>query len=154
MYTIECLDSSPESVLQIADFITHNEYLLPDPFSIHVDILSYAEKLNQFGVSFVARNQGKTVGLISGYCNDTTNCWAFVQVVIVSEDCQGIGLGKQLLLKFIEHVRNIFQRGAIFLTVDVCNGKARTFYANLGFQKSFIKVHTNPFKEILEYKLN
>lgn len=154
MYAIECLDSSPESVLQIADFITHNEYLLPDPFSIHIDILSYAEKLNQFGITFVARNQDRIVGLISGYCNDTSNCWAFVQVIIVGEDCQGIGLGKQLLFRFIEYARNIFQRGTIFLTVDVCNDKARAFYANLGFQKSSIKVHTNPFKEILEYQLN
>ncbi len=43
------LPKNEETVKQIADFIIANEYLLPDPYSDHVDVMQYAEKLNSLG---------------------------------------------------------------------------------------------------------
>ncbi|RGK26442.1 GNAT family N-acetyltransferase [Bacteroides intestinalis] len=152
MITIEELTIAEETVSIISDFISCNEFLLPDPFSKHVDIKSYAERLNRLGITFVCKDNEEIAGLISGYMNDVTNKCAYIQVIIVAEQLQGKGIGTCLIKFFIDKAKIMYGNGTVFLTVDKCNEKAFRVYTNIGFTLSNT-IHANEKKMIMEYKL-
>ena len=66
MITVKELEKSEARKLLILNFIKKYEYLLPDPYSKHVDIDEYSSKLNEFGVVFLAQNDGDVIGLVAG----------------------------------------------------------------------------------------
>lgn len=152
MVIIEELIKAEKAISIINDFISCNEYLLPDPFSAHVDIRQYAEKLNRLGTTFIAKDNEEVVGLLSGYINDFGNKCAYMQIGIVSKRLQGKGIGTQLFRTFIEKTKDVYGGGTVFLTVDKCNVNAFRLYTNMGFIVSN-KAHLNENKMIMEYKL-
>lgn len=144
------LDATPISSKLICEFLSKNEYLLPDPFSLHVDITEYAKKLNQNGRTFVCIDEGNIMGLVSGYINDIVNKEAYLQIILVAEKGQGKRIGSQLIDTFISESKNAFTHGKVFLTVDNTNQKANSIYYHKGFRKSE-RIHAKPYKTILEY---
>ena len=147
---IQELSKSQCSQCLIKDFIKSYEYLLPDPFSLHVDLDEYAKKLNDLGVTYVLNQDNKIVGLVSGYINDFTTKEAYMQILIVAKDAQGCGNGSKLIKAFVNHAKMKFATGKVFLTVDKENVKAASVYLHLGFMKSD-RVHANCKKQILVY---
>lgn len=141
-----------KSVSAIYNFISRNEYLLPDPFSKHVNLIQYAEKLSSLGTTFVCKKNEEIVGLLSGYINDVEHKKAYVQISIVSKQIQGKGIGTRLYMSFIDKARNVFKSGVVFVTVDKCNDNAIRLYRHIGFTPS-ATIHANEQKLIMEYKL-
>lgn len=134
----------------IRDFITEFEYLLPDPFSLHVNLSDYSEKLNTLGETFVVTENNKVVGLVCGYINDLNAKQAYMQILIVSKEAQGKGYASMLIKEFIGYAKFKFTNGQVFLTVDKVNDKAENIYKHLGFVQSD-RVHVNKEKRIMVY---
>ena len=64
------LDTSEGSRNLITEFLTNNEYLLPDRLSGHVKICQYSEKLNRLGSTFVCKINENVCGMVTGYINE------------------------------------------------------------------------------------
>ena len=79
MLKIYLLPKSLESENILCNFFMMNEYLLPDPISVHVDIPCYAKKLIEFGENFIATFDGEIAGVICGYANDSCTKRAHIQ---------------------------------------------------------------------------
>lgn len=150
MVTIKELEKSTDRQLLISDFIKKYEYLLPDPYSIHVDIDEYSRKLNEHGVVFLAQNDGEVIGLICGYINDFNTYNAYLQIIIVRQTSQNLGCGSALIRAFIEKAVNEYKEGTVFLNVDKSNRHAYEVYKHIGFVESE-RVHPNPLKQIMQY---
>ena len=150
MITIKELEKSNARKLLISDFIKKYEHLLPDPYSLHVNIDEYSSKLNEFGVAFVAQNDEEIIGLISGYINDYVTCNAYLQIIIVRQISQNSGCGSALIRAFIGKAVSEYKCGNVFLNVDKSNTHAYEVYKHLGFIESK-RVHPNPLKQIMQY---
>ncbi|MCI6360374.1 MAG: ATP-grasp domain-containing protein [Eubacterium coprostanoligenes] len=95
----------------------------------NINIRSYANKLASNGVAFIALDNEKIVGIISGYVNCDN---AYVSIFIVKEGYRGKSIGKHLL--------NYFQNKAtqndvqiLKLEVRKINTNAIGFYNHFGF---------------------
>lgn len=131
------LDKSPASLSKIYYFIKENEFLLPDPFSRHVSLMEYSNKLNSLGETFVIEESGEVKGLVSGYINDFSTKQAYLQILIFSETIQGKKYGSNLISEFINYTYKCFGYDSkVFLTVDKSNEKAHSIYKHLGFMVS------------------
>ena len=143
---VKKLDRSDNSAKIIYKFIKDNEYLLPDPFSKHVDLILYSKKLNSLGETFIYMDKEKVRGLVSGYINQKEKKEAYLQIIIVSKIVQGNHVGSSLINAFVQYAREQFGNGTVFLTVDACNEKAYQVYKHLGFVDSSQK-HIIPSKK-------
>lgn len=138
------------ALLLISNYIKDNKYLLPDPYSKHVDIDEYSSILNKFGVVFVALNEGEILGLICGYINDYISHNAYVQILIIRQSSQNYGCGSALLRAFICKAIKEDKNGNVFLSVDKSNIHAYEVYKHVGFVESE-RVHPNPLKQIMKF---
>jgi len=150
MGTLQLTGNSETSQEIILHFLEDNEHLLPDPLSKHISLNDYSEKLNRFGVTFVFQEDGQVLGIVSGYINDYSTKEAFLQVIIVSANVQGHGIGKSLIDSFVLCAKERFTSGKVFLTVDKSNTNAYRIYTEYGFMNSQ-KVHPNSQKQIMEF---
>ena len=126
------LQKNKETAQQIAVFIKENEYLLPEPYSDHVDVEQYAQKLNSLGEGWGVIKDGKLVAFCGGYINDFTTRKAYLQLLLVSEKWHKRGLGTSLIKMFYDYAQNLgFQQ--IQLTVANRNVKALKLYNKNGF---------------------
>lgn len=131
------LPHSKESEAKICAFIKDNEYLLPDPFSFHVDLNEYSKKLNNLGETFAAVQNEKICGFVSGYINDFENKEAYLQILIVAQEFQKKKIGSNLVREFIAETKKILGKTSkVYLVVDSENQKAKAVYRHLGFVKS------------------
>ncbi len=136
------LPKSKEVAKQIAVFIKENEYLLPDPFSNHVDVEQYSQKLNSLGEGWGVIKNEKLVAFCGGYINDFITRKAYLQLLLVSEKYQGLGLGSSLITAFYEYAKKMnFKQ--IQLTVDTENEKALYLYHKKDFIESTKKNPNN-----------
>ena len=150
MITVKELEKSEARNLLISNFIKKYEYLLPDPYSKHVDIDEYSSKLNEFGVVFLAQNDGDVIGLVSGYINDYKTCSAYLQIIIVRQMSQKSGCGSALIRAFIGKAKSEYKSGNVYLNVDKSNTHAYEVYKHIGFIESE-RLHPNPLKQIMQY---
>jgi len=147
------LDRSNESTNTIYKFINENECLLPDPFSSHVDLFQYSEKLGTKAETFISLDNGNVQGLVSGYINDFNKKEAYLQILIVKKEYQGKKVGGKLIRSFLAETMQILGKGAVvYLTVDVLNENAINFYNHVGFSRSERK-HSNINKMILSCRV-
>lgn len=140
-----------ETAKQIADFIRLNEYLLPDPYSDHVDVEQYAKKLNSLGECWAIIKNDEIVAFCGGYINDLSTKKAFLQLLLVSEQWHGSGFGKTLIKTFCDYAEKLgFSK--VQLTVAKRNKKALQLYKKIGFVNS-IEEHPDNLKQymILNY---
>lgn len=145
------LTKSDETCKSVATFIEQNEYLLPDPFSKHVNLIEYAKKLLEKGEVFVAKEGEELKGICAGYINDYVSFYSFIQIYIVAKDSQGKHFGTKLMSAFLDcaQQRNMEK---VFLTVDNKNKAAFDKYQHFGFIKAK-KELPNKEKTQLVYQL-
>ncbi len=145
------LPKNKEVAEQLAIFIRENEYLLPDPYSDHVDVEQYAQKLNSLGEGWGVIKDGKLVAFCGGYINDFTTQKAYLQLLLVSEKLQKQGFATSLLRCFYNYAQNLgFQQ--IQLTVAKRNAKALSLYIKNGFIAS--EGHPDKLKQYMIMKIN
>jgi GNAT superfamily N-acetyltransferase len=125
-----------DDVACVATFIQANEYLLPDPYSLHTDLREYARKLCSLGECWGLWDGTRMVGFCGGYINGGgVGRRAYLQLLLVTQSHWGSGAGKLLVSAFRDYA--LAQKFAdIQLTVDEENQRARTFYAKMGFENS------------------
>lgn len=153
MLHLEILDKSDKTKCLIRDFLIKNEHLLPDPLSIHVNLDDYATKLCTLGINIACIKNDSVLGIACGYINDYKNKNAFLQVLIISEEIQGLGFGSKLVREFIATAKTFYRKnGKVYLTVDKSNKKAIVIYKHIGFKESKI-IHKKDNKQIMEYEL-
>ncbi len=146
------LPKNKEMAEQLAIFIRENEYLLPDPYSDHVDVEQYAQKLNSLGEGWGVIKDGKLVAFCGGYINDLTTQKAYLQLLLVSEKWHKRGLGTLLIKTFYNYAQNLcFQQ--IQLTVAKRNAKALSLYIKNGFIVSE-EEHPDKLKQYMILKIN
>ncbi len=146
------LPKNKEMAEQLAIFIRENEYLLPDPYSDHVDVEQYAQKLNSLGEGWGVIKDEKLVAFCGGYINDFTTQKAYLQLLLVAEKWQTRGLGTALIKTFYNYAQNLgFQQ--IQLTVAKRNAKALSLYIKNGFIASE-EVHPDKLKQYMILKIN
>ncbi|MBQ4477168.1 MAG: GNAT family N-acetyltransferase [Bacteroidales bacterium] len=147
------LPKNKEIAAQLAIFIRENEYLLPDPYSDHVDVEQYAQKLNSLGEGWGVIKDGKLVAFCGGYINDFTTQKAYLQLLLVAEKWHKRGLATSLIKMFYSYAQNLgFQQ--IQLTVAKRNAKALSLYIKNGFIASYEEHPDKLIKQYMILKIN
>jgi len=146
------LSKNEETAKQIADFIRANEYLLPDPYSDHVNVEQYAQKLNSLGECWAVIKNDEIVAFCGGYINDLSTKKAFLQLLLVSKKWHRNGFGKSLIKAFCNYAEALgFIE--IQLTVAKRNEKAFQLYKEIGFVNSK-EEHPDNLKQYMILKIN
>ena len=95
---------------------------------------AYADDPN---IGLYDRDFGNITGAYAELCKDLIRPeWAELRLLIVSEDCKGMGLGKMLLRKAAEILREYKLDGLFFYTDTDCNFG---FYDHLGAKRAGYK---------------
>ena len=97
-----------------------------------VNITEYCKKIYKKAVRFEAWSGDKLIGLVAVYCNDITQCKAYVTSVSVLNEWQGKGVASQLMSRCIEHVKELSMY-CISLEVACENAPAIRLYEKCGF---------------------
>lgn len=145
------LINTPRELAILSAFVRQNEYLLPDPLSLYVDIGAYCSKLLELGRVFVAEENQEICGVMMGYINDFIGHIAHMQVLIVNECYQGRGLGEKLVRRFLAESKKAGMKEVV-LVCDASNEKAGALYRKIGFSLSPV-IHPNGAKRFLVYKI-
>ena len=97
------------------------------------DINEYVQKLLTNATIIPYIEEGKILGFISYYSNDLHKKNAFLTLIAIHPDFQGIGLGKKLLFFSISDLK---QKGFKNYHLEVLknNGKAIELYKKCGFK--------------------
>lgn len=135
----------------LKDVITENDDLFPDPFSKHVDISLYVDKLFNFGEILVAVENDNIVGVACAYMNNMELKTFFLQMIFVDRFHQHKGIARLLLEKLFEISK---EHGMHYgrLTVDRSNVNAQKLYEKMGFFDSK-EIHENPNKKYMDVNL-
>jgi glycosyltransferase involved in cell wall biosynthesis/ribosomal protein S18 acetylase RimI-like enzyme len=111
-----------------------DEFYIPR-ISSRTDLEEYSVKLLENGRVFYAVNdEGKYIGLLAVYVNDTASQCAFISTISVLPEYQGSGISDNLMLKAFEVAVENGMR-SISLEVDLSNQRALAFYKKQGFRK-------------------
>lgn len=148
---IQVLPFNEVSQHMLSNFIKRNEHLLPDPLSQHVIIDDYCQKLLSLGIVFVEMDREGIQGVCMGYMNDMKTYTAHIQVLLVASDHHRQGIGKQLILHFLQDSKSHGMK-RVELTCDRCNQKAISFYKGLHFAEAENQ-HSNPTKLLLNLSI-
>lgn len=136
----------------LKQFFRENDFLFPDPFANHIELDTYMDKLIRYGVILIAEEDQKILGISCSYMNDYRNMIAHCQMLLVSKDVHGRGIGRKLTMSTIERARiNGFD--SIEITVDKVNTKAEKLYRSAGYIDSEL-THSNPEKKYMVHYFN
>lgn len=119
---------------EIAAHLVRTDAAFKPALSSRVDIVAYAQKLDDRAVRFEAWLGDELVGLVASYCNQPDGDKAFVTSVSVLPECKGLGIARQLMQQCIEHARGL-GFGQMGLEVDQYSLPAIALYQKLGFNK-------------------
>lgn len=111
-----------------------NERFSP-PLSARVDLGAYARKLALLSDRLEAWHEGRLVGLVAAYLNNSESRQGFVSSVSVCFQAEGRGLASELMRKCIQLAR---EKGCESLGLEVGERDQRTlaFYLKHGFTLS------------------
>lgn len=136
MKQVDHSDSIQALLYEFDDIFPHNKEKVSD-------YAGWAEKLYTFGYVFVEQLDGKNIGLVAFYANDTVNRIGFISLIGIKNDYQKAGLGQCLLQESLSFMK---QAGMVEcrLEVEKNNVNAMRFYQKNGFsmleerERSFI----------------
>lgn len=148
--SIDILRNTEFSKKAVADFFKYNDQLFVDPFSSHVDIEAYVNKLDSMGQIILAYDKVNICGIACAYMNDKNSYIAHLQVLLVGEQFQNKGIGKELLNRLFDLAKEHGMK-KIELTVDNSNVGAIHLYKSFGFEFSQEK-HENLNKSYMILK--
>ena len=136
-------------VKDIANFFIEKDYLFPDPFSNHVRIDSYVDRVLKYGIILVAEENSVIAGIAGMYANDYEKYSGHLQFILVANEFQNKGIGKELIRHVLQTAKtNGMKR--VMLTVDLGNKKAEQLYIKSGFIDSAEK-HDKKEKKYMEF---
>ena len=92
----------------------------------------YAEKLSEFACVYTAKKDDDNVGVLVFYANDMKTKNAYISLIGVKKDYEGMGFGKELLT-FCEQISQKNGMCILKLEVDEDNTRAIRFYEKNGF---------------------
>lgn len=126
-----CMNKSSAAAI-IEHLRACDDYFVPPLSGRLLGIDDYAHKIADKAVRFEAWAGDELVGLVAVYCNFNGGRRAFITNVSVLPECQGRGIASRLIIRCINHVRELdFAR--IELEVDDRNRAAVRLYERHGF---------------------
>ncbi len=97
-----------------------------------VNIGEYSKKISNNATQFISYNDKKLIGLLACYLNDSEGKTAYITILGVLEEYQGLGIASKLLDKLINEAREKkFEK--IRLAVYYKNKKAIDLYKKKGY---------------------
>lgn len=131
----------------LADFFEKNDKDFPDPFSAHVDLGQYAEKLINLAHVVLAVDGRSIAGVAAAYENDLRAKTAHLQYLCVNANYRRGGLAKKLLSKV---QKTAAEQGMekIILSIDKANASAENLYRSQGFS-DYPVLRENPRKKYM-----
>lgn len=107
-------------------------YLQSTPLVSKVDIKNYVNKVHLNATFFVARENGRIIGINIVYFNDLVTKQGYITYIHVDEKYRKQGIGRELLQKSIEYgLQHEFE--SIRLEVRKNNAVAMRLYSQEGF---------------------
>lgn len=122
-----------KSAKEILTYLIRYNYSFIESIESRVGELKiYSQKLFLHGNIYVAEKDGETLGIIIFYSNDKITKTAYITMIVVEDDCKGIGIGSTLLQKCEQVVKEVGMK-KLKLEVDKDNIDAIKFYKTRGF---------------------
>lgn len=145
-YNVKTLSKDDKCTIdKLKLFFIENDKLFFDPFSNHVIISDYMNKLVKYADILYIEEEKKILGMCCAYNNDNKEKQSHLMVMLVSSDNQrkniGFLLGKEMLK--IAKRKNMM---SCVLTVDIGNVAAEQLYRKLRFV-DFNEKNINPKKK-------
>lgn len=124
----------------------HNS--IEEGLCIMIPVNEYVDKIYNYSTIIPYIVRGEFLGFISYYNNDINKCDAFLTMILVSKDAQGMGIGKLLLDISIE---DLTKDGFKTYSLEVLkeNIRAIDLYKKYGFQIFEEKVNSFLMKKLL-----
>ena len=112
----------------VRNLIAGSKELAPDRDSIYWLFSEFFEN-----TSFVCHSEGKLVGFLLGFLNQTKPNQGYVYSIGIAEGHRGNGIGKLLIESFQERIRSL-GADTVYLTTTQENHMALGFYKHMGFE--------------------
>lgn len=126
---------------RIFNFLASVDEEFHPPLSCRVNLEGYSEKLATHAINFFLCDNGRDIGHVAFYCNNSECNSAFISSIAVIPEFHGSGAASHLLQMVLHRCR---ERGigVLRLEVDAENAKAICFYRKHGFRASSNNVMT------------
>jgi len=116
---------------KIVEILTHyDDYFIPK-ISYRKNLIDYAKKLSSNATFILAKNKNSIVGFAAFYFNPAPQA-AYLALIAVDNNFQGLGIGKSLIYKLIEYC-TMHNSAGILLEMRAKNFKLLKFYHSMGF---------------------
>lgn len=130
-YSITKLEKTEENTKSLASYLMKQSSEFAVPLLNKIEPNSYAEKLLSNGYVFCALDQDDNiVGVIGGYANDFCSRIAYESVFVVSSQCRGTTIAKELFIEQKKYCAEIGMKSIDF-TTNRKNTGAVKFYKKM-----------------------
>ena len=113
-------------------FLKNVDKDFPIPLSKKIKIDEYAEKLISTANVIVEKDNGKIIGMVAGYIDNSIEEISYISIVAVQKEYRGKSIAKKLLQKYIDECKEKNLKG-VHLYTHKTNITALTMYKNFGF---------------------
>ena len=113
-------------------FLKNVDKDFPIPLSKKIKIDEYAEKLISTANVIVEKDNGKIIGMVAGYIDNSIEEISYISIVAVQKEYRGKSIAKKLLQKYIDECKEKNLKG-VHLYTHKTNTTALTMYKNFGF---------------------
>ena len=115
----------------------------PDPISMRETYPDLLEKIHAYGLFFAAKTE-ETVGYAAMYSNDIAGQTAFMTLMAVKPECQGMGVGQMLMAQCFSVAK---ENGMVRVRLEVRknNPRAIALYERYGFSADGSQTDTSIF---------
>lgn len=137
---------------RVLNYLTKVKNDFSIPLDTQVNLADYSSKITKNAFIIIAKDilTNEDIGLIAMYINDKHKKTAFITLISVNHQYQGLEIGKQLLELCIFYA-NTLRFQLISLEVNLMNTKAIKLYHNNSFK---ISHHTTEETYIMIKKLS
>lgn len=109
----------------------YDSYFIPK-ISERTNLEEYAKKLSSNATFILAKNKNIILGFAAIYYNPAPQS-TYLPLISVNHDCQGLGVGRMLMVKIINYC-NVNNSAGILLEMRADNLKLFKFYSDFGFK--------------------
>lgn len=131
------------SYSRLLEFLVAVDKLYPTSLSLKVSLPKYAKKLHENATICFHEEDGKIVGVVAGYTENTINNAAFVSMVGVLPEYQRKGIAEELVKEFIDRA-NHKRLDFVHLYAVKENTPAVKLYKKLGFVEWYFENDPRP----------
>ena len=116
---------------KVTEFLKKIDRDFGETLSDYVDLKEYISKIIANGIIITALKDEKIIGIIGGYINNLTNKIAYVSILGVDESCRNLGVGRELMEKFVLEAKKARMEN-LELETHKENMRAISFYKKFG----------------------